>query len=60
MSVKTRLETDGDLSIHFAGNLYAHGPAEGDDPVINNSVVDLNAVSTLTQYTRLIKRVQVL
>jgi hypothetical protein len=58
--VKTRLETDADLSIGLAGNLDTHRTAKRDHPLIDDAVINLYAFTTLAYHASLVKRIQVL
>jgi len=60
MPVKTRLETDADLSIGLAGYLDAHRPAEHDHPLIDDAVINLYAFTSLAYHASLVQRIQVL
>jgi hypothetical protein len=60
MPVKTRPETDNDLSIPLAGNLHADSAAQRDDSVVDDAVINLHPVTALAQHASLVKRVQVL
>jgi hypothetical protein len=58
--VKTRSETDVELSIAFTGDLHANGTAQRDHAVIDDAVIDLYAFAALAEHTRLVEGVQVL
>ena len=60
MPVKTRLQTDANLSFGVAGNLYTHSSAEGNHAVIDDAVINLHTVSALAQNFGFVKRVEVL
>ena len=60
MPVKTRLETDADLSIGLARDLDANSTAQGHDPLIDDAVINLYAFTSLAHHASLVKRVQVL
>jgi len=60
MPVKTRLETDADLSIGLARYLDADSPAQSNHPLIDDAVINLYAIATLSNHPGLVERVQVL
>ena len=60
MPVKTRLKSDNDFSIGLARNINAHRAAERDHPFIDDAVIDLYAITSLTDHARLVQGIEVL
>ena len=60
VTVKTRPESDTDLSNGFTGNLHAHRAAQGDHAFVDDTVINLYTFSSLAQHARLVQGVEVL